>query len=77
MTDAPLGAPAPQPDTERHPRTRTTRLPYVLIVLIALAVVAIFGVLTMRERETYSREVVGIQVAPATAPSQTGPATAR
>mgnify|MGYP001122153165 CR=1 FL=1 len=77
MTDAPVGAPAPQPDTERHPRTKTTRLPYVVVVLIALAVVAIFGVMTLRERQTYSQEVVGLQVTPPATQPQMGATTAR
>jgi hypothetical protein len=74
-----LGAPTPQPDLERHPRTRITRLPYLAIVVIALIVVGVIGVVTMRERETQPNEMVGIQVtpAPATAPASPTAAPAR
>ena len=56
MTDTP-------PD--RHPRSKVTRLPYVVVVLIALIAVAIWGALTVRERNTADRETVGIGDDPA------------
>jgi hypothetical protein len=64
MTNAPLGAPELQPDTERKPLIKTTRLPYLSIVAIAIVVLAIIGAVTMRERVTQPSEVVGIQVTP-------------
>jgi len=76
MTQAPLGAPEIHSDTERHPRTKITRLPYLAIVVIALIVVGVIGVVTMRERETQPNEMVGIQVTPAPTAAPASPTAA-
>jgi nitrate reductase NapE component len=54
-------APTPAPDLERHPRTKITRLPYLVIVLIALVLVGVFGFVTWRDRLTSSQEMAGLQ----------------
>jgi hypothetical protein len=50
MTETP-----PPPD--RHPRTKLTRLPYVVVVIAALLVAALWGAMTMRERATSPRSI--------------------
>lgn len=64
MTNTPVEFP------ERHPRTRITRLPYLLVALVALAIAAFIGSITWRDRMTAEREVVGLQVGDATTTSE-------
>lgn len=67
MTETP-----PPPD--RHPLTKVTRLPYVVVVIVALLAAALWGAMTLRERNTAARETIGIGDEPAAAaPAATPP----
>jgi hypothetical protein len=48
-----------EPPTDRHPRTRVTRLPYVVVAIVVLLAAAAWGTLTLRERRTADREMFG------------------
>jgi hypothetical protein len=71
--DAPSGAPAPNPDLERHPRTRMTRLPYIVVVLIALVVIAIWGVATTSARRTADQQMNSLNASPSAAGAPADP----
>lgn len=59
MTDAlPPDADSPTaPPADRHPRIKVTRLPYIVVVIAALLVAALWGAMTMHERATSPRSI--------------------
>jgi hypothetical protein len=54
-----------EPPADRHPRTRVTRLPYVVVAIIVLLAAAAWGVFTLRERRTADHEMFGAGDVPA------------